>query len=55
MPKSSADKDGLVKIPSKKMLIGKIRLMSTMTESEIMDEIQSVFRKPMNDDLLFHF
>ena len=26
-----------------------------MTESEIMDEIRSVFRKPMNEDLLFRF
>ena len=50
-----------MKIPRKKeffasnKLIGKIRLKSTMTESDIMDEIRSVFRKPMNEDLLFRF
>ena len=50
LPKSHADADGLVKIPRKKellasnKLIGKIRLKSSMSESEIMEEIRSVFR-----------
>ena len=61
LPKSSVNEDGIVKIPHKKeflaanKLIGKIRLNSAMSESEIMDEIRSVFRKPMNEDQLFRF
>ena len=57
LPKSHADADGLGKIPRKKellasnKLLGKIRLKSSMSESKIMDEIRSVFRKPVNDDL----
>ena len=55
LPKSHADADGLVKIPRKKellasnKLIGKIRLKSSMSESEIMEEIRSVFGKHMNN------
>lgn len=36
-------------------LIGKIRLVSAMTEQEIMDEIRSVFSFPMSNDPLFRF
>ena len=36
-------------------LIGKIRLMSSMSERQIMDEIKSVFRKPMKGKADFAF
>lgn len=61
LPKSSVDEDGLIKIPRKReflasnKLIGKIRLKSSMSECAIMDEIRSVFRKPMKENRLFRF
>ena len=36
-------------------LIGKIRVTSEMSESEIFDEIRSVFSQPMNGDPNFRF
>ena len=36
-------------------LLGKIRLTSSMTEAEIMDEICSVFEKPMRNNPNFAF
>ena len=53
--------DGRVTIPryreelASNGLIGKIRLYSSMTESEIFDEIRSVFRGPMSDNIDFRF
>ena len=61
LPKSYAN-EGLIKIPRKRAireflasnkLIGKIQLSSDMTESQIMEEIRSVFYEPMDDDPLF--
>ena len=64
LPRSFANKNGLVQIPRKpstreflaaNKLFGKIKLTSSMTEQEIMDEIRSVFSGPMNDDAYFQF
>lgn len=57
-------KNGAVKIPRssasleficRNNLKGKIRLTSSMNESEIMDEIRSVFKKPFAYDDQFPF
>ncbi len=64
LPKSLVEIGGLIKIPRKRKvrdflatncLIGKIRLTSTMSESDVMNEIRSVFEEPMDDDKLFRF
>lgn len=64
LPKSNQGKNGDIKIPrgrevrdmlSRNGLIGKIRLSCAMTETEIMDEIRSVFAAAMNDDPDFPF
>ena len=53
--------DGRVPIPRNREelasngLIGKIRLYSSMNETEIFEEIRSVFRGPMNDNQDFRF
>lgn len=63
-PSSFANSRGIVKIPKKKSirdylvinkLIGNIRLRSDMTESELMSEIRSVFKVPMDEDDFFRF
>ena len=64
LPKAFVGNGGLVKIPRKQCvceflaannLIGKIGLMSAMSEEKIMDEICSVFEEPVNRDKLFRF
>lgn len=64
LPKSYSGSDRVVKIPrgqrareylAENGLLGKIRLTSDMTEDEIMGEIRSVFKRPMDDDPLFKF
>ena len=64
LPKSFVEDGGLIKIPRKQhvrdflasnSLCGKIRLNSAMSEDEIMGEIRSVFKVPMDDDTLFRF
>ncbi len=64
LPKSLVEIGGLIKIPRKRRirdflatncLIGKVRLTSAMSESEVMDEIRSVFEEPMDGDTLFRF
>ena len=51
----------LFRIPRKRdflaanKLIGKIRLRSSMSQDEIMEEIRSVFEKPMGVDMFFRF
>ena len=61
---NSFNKDGYITIPRSKPiremlarsgLMGKIHLTSSMSESEIMDEIQSVFEKPMKCNPNFAF
>ena len=58
LTKDFASKNGTIKIPRstasleylcRNGLKGKIRLMSSMSEDEIMDEIRSVFRRPFSD------
>ena len=58
LTKQFVRKNGTVKIPRsadsleylcRNGLKGKIRLVSTMSEEEIMDEIRSVFKRPFND------
>ena len=51
IPKGSAARDNL----AKKGLIGKIRLVSSMKEGEIFNEIRSVFRGPMDHNETFLF
>lgn len=64
IPQSFLNANNLVKIPRKSIyreflvinnLIGNIRLRSDMSEDNIMSEIRSVFRVPMNKDTLFDF
>ena len=64
LPNSHLFQDGLIKIPRKKTvrdylasnrLIGKIRLHSEMSDVEIMTEIRSVFREPMDNSDNFPF
>ena len=64
LPESCKGKSGDIKIPrgreireflARNRLIGKIRLYSSMTEDDILDEICSVFAGPMNGDLDFPF
>ncbi len=64
LPKSFVEVGGLIKIPRKQRvrdflatncLLGKIRLTSVMSESDIWKEIRSVFEEPMDGDRLFRF
>ena len=64
LPKSFATANKIVRIPrvqavreslAQNGLLGKIRLTSSMTEEDIIKEIQAVFRGPREDDPLFRF
>ena len=63
LPKSYPSRDGRYVIPRKetradlasKGLIGKLRLVSDMTEEDILSEIRSVFEVPMGNDPNFPF
>ena len=59
LPKCFAKQKDLIGVPRKKSvrhflavnkLVGKIQLKSSMSDSEIFDEIRSVFRVPMDND-----
>ena len=62
LPNSFKDECGLIKIPRGKAsreclaangLVGRICLSTNMTELHIFDEIRSIFRSPMNEDMEF--
>ena len=64
LPKQFDKQEDLIKIPRKRdvrhllavnKLVGKIQLRSNMEESDIFDEIRSVFRVPMDNDDGFQF
>ncbi len=64
LTKEFMQKNGTIKIPRsianleylcRNGLKGKIRLTSDMCETEIMDEIRSVFQRPFNNDDTFPF
>ena len=64
LPKSFSTSSNIIKIPRSKPareylvsngLVGKIRLLSSMTEDDIMKEIRSVFKTAMWNDPQFEF
>ena len=63
LPNSYPSQSGRYAIPRKetradlgsKGLIGKLRLLSCMSEDEILSEVRSVFAKPMRNDSEFPF
>ena len=64
LPKSFVGEEGLIKIPRQHAvcdflaanhLTGKIRLTSSMSEEDIMNEIRSVFDNPMKHNHCFRF